>query len=127
MTIPKILVLSAQPEQNELTTKDFEGSKILNVDSPDMTYYVAQDSEGDVQGTALIKPNDRKTIGALVGNWIASGFAVSRMTYKAMNKLLRELQKAKEASVEQTQTVIQGQTQTVHQPIITQQPDDEPV
>jgi len=94
----KVLIFQPAAQPESLTAKDFENAKVLSVDAPEMTFYVAQDSDKTIQGTVLIKPNDRLATGALVGNWIASGFSVQRLTYKALNKLMRDLQKEKDAS-----------------------------
>lgn len=94
------IVLNIGNKQDEkiLTQDDFyETPSVSHVDNAELTFYTAQDREGNITGTAQVNPIDRKVIGALVGNWIAAGYAVSRKTYKEMNKILREQQKTKDA------------------------------
>lgn len=68
-------------------------------DNADKTFYVAQDAAGRIYGSVMINEHDRKSTGATVGNWIASGLIVTRKDYKALSKTVR-LQSAQEQTEE---------------------------
>ena len=85
-------------EDAGMSVRDFDRANVAAVvDAAPLTFYVALDHAKKIVGSAQVNPDDRKAIGALVGNWIAQGHAVHRMAYKAMNKLLREQQKVLDA------------------------------
>lgn len=89
MSSHNITISLADPSKEQpLSHRDFEIEHDFQ-DSPENTFYVAQDASGKIHGTVMINGSDRKATGALVGNWIASGLAVNRMPYKALNKVLR--------------------------------------
>lgn len=91
-----VLHLGDQPE--ELSARDYADTQVIEQpDARPMTYYTAQTSNGDIVGTVQINPNDRKATGALVGGWIAAGLQIDCKTYKELNKVLREQQKALDA------------------------------
>lgn len=94
-----VLNIGSKQDEKMLTQNDFNETPMIHVDNADLTFYTAQDESGAIIGSAQVNPVDRKVIGALVGNWIAAGFVVSRKTYKEMNKIVREQQKIKDAQV----------------------------
>lgn len=91
----KSITLNLESNTDQLlSVRDYADVNIVpKPDSAALTFYVAQDHSGTVVGTVQVNSEDRRAIGALVGNWIAQGLAVQRMSYKAMNKLLRAQQK----------------------------------
>lgn len=96
----KSITLNLSPAEDAgLSVRDFDGANVADiVDAAPLTFYVALDHAGQIVGSAQVSAEDRKAIGALVGNWIAHGHALHRMGYKAMNKLLREQQKVLDAA-----------------------------
>lgn len=96
--LKNITVNIAPADHDSLDARDYSGAQVVvNPDNAPMTFYAAQDEAGKIVGSVQVGAADRKAVAALVGNWIAQGYPVSRMTYKAMNKVLREQQKALDA------------------------------
>lgn len=101
MSTPTIVLhLGQTPAQPDLTHRDFTGAPDLAIiDNASLTYYVAQEAtedplvHGKVCGSTLVSQNDRKVVGALVGNWIASGYVVSRMSHKQFVSTVKKLTK----------------------------------
>lgn len=95
-----VLHFGAQPAGADFTHRDFaEAHNLAIVDNAELTYYVAQEATedpqvlGKVAGSVQINSTDRKMMGAMVGNWVASGYVVNRMNHKQFTATVRKLQK----------------------------------
>jgi len=84
----KVTVASGEEKEALPVYRDFDLEEVLQ-DNADKTFYVAQDSQGKIYGSVMINDKDRKSNGASVGNWIASGLVVTRKTLRELNKASR--------------------------------------
>lgn len=94
MSVPVVIKIG-EDENRGVSHEHMTGIKI--VEQPDTpagpTYYAAINASGEIVNSVQISGDDRMSLGVMVGNWIASGLAVHRMTYKAFRKAMDDAQK----------------------------------
>lgn len=79
-----------------LTPEDFAGKDVVVKVEP--AFYVALGENGLLVRTVSVALEDRKTVAALVGNWIAEGFTPVPCDIKTFAKHVAALNKAQKAA-----------------------------
>lgn len=96
-----LTVSMAGQKDNKLTTADFAEKPLTVALVTETCFYVASNEEGLMERCVSSTIADRATVAAMVGNWVAEGFNVQRVTRKELKKFIAKLDTlAKEASQE---------------------------
>lgn len=83
---------------NSLTPKDFADKPLAVTNEP--AFYVALGADGLMKRSVSVTTEDRKTVAALVGNWIAEGFQPTPCDIRAYAKHVRALAAANKPAKE---------------------------
>ncbi|MCC5613145.1 hypothetical protein LC612_42335 [Nostoc sp. CHAB 5834] len=84
-----LVVDLGQKKSEELAPKDFEKTEVTVHHEP--AFYVALGSNGLMERNVSVTLEDRKTVAALVGNWIAQGYQPIPVDAKTFAKHVRNL------------------------------------
>jgi len=84
-----IVIESAVGNGQPLEPKNFADAPLTVDNEP--AFYVALDAEGLLARSVSVTTEDRKTVAALVGNWIAEGFQPAPADLKTYAKHVRAL------------------------------------
>lgn len=87
------VVMHPEKEQ-KLSPQNFEAAPVSVQSAGDVCFYGAFNEQGVMERSVTSHIGDRKVVAALVGNWVAEGYSVERMTRKEMVKQLRKIEAA---------------------------------
>lgn len=99
------VVMHPEKEQ-KLSPQNFEAAPVSVQSAGDVCFYGAFNEQGVMERSVTSHIGDRKVVAALVGNWVAEGYSVERMTRKEMVKQLRKIEAA--AKEEADRAIIQA-------------------
>lgn len=106
-----VIELGAAAGATALATADFQDKELKVVTEP--AFYVALGESGLMERSVSVTAADRKTVAALVGNWIAEGFQPVPCDIKAYAKHVRNLVAAAKPAVVKTEDAPVGGTPPV--------------
>ncbi len=87
------VVMHPEKEQ-KLSPQNFESAPVSVPAAGETAFYGAFNEQGAMERCVSSHIGDRKVVAALVGNWVAEGYNVQRMTRKEMVKQLRKIEAA---------------------------------
>jgi hypothetical protein len=89
-----VLIEMQKTPETKLATADFQDKPLTVAPAGAPFFYVALNENGVMERCVANSLADRKTIAALVGNWVAEGYLVERCSTKVLMKHLRVIDKA---------------------------------
>lgn len=89
-----------------LAPADFKDKELAVVTEP--AFYVALGANGLIERSVSVTTADRKTVAALVGNWIAEGYQPVPCDIKAFSKHVRNLAAANKPVVVKEDAPVEG-------------------
>lgn len=97
-----VVVKMASTTERKLQPADFSSASDPRVilEPAEVAFYVAMNEDGKIERSVMASAADRQVVAALVGNWIAEGFDVKRISAKEYIKHLRVMVASASAKIE---------------------------